>query len=1550
MFLFLFLFLALFLTLFLTLLFFLSLLLLPFSFSLFFLFIIFMIFIIFFFQCPLSLNAPLSSQYITIVNEQTAEISALRAALSAASSSSSSSHSSSRSPPLTSAAAAVNIVEDGLSVAEVYDRLLSSEQALEAESAKSAGLELTMEKILREFEAKAPVIKRQQREHAESSANLERMAERVRSAEGEAGERGAESRRLEKEARIATVAKTVAEKENRDLAIQVQTLLSRQSSSSSSSSSSPFAALPPSTTGAGTTGALVLVDSVVSLQTNNQTLLRSNHQLETELQQLRDSDDHAHDHAALSSRLDEALDELDGIREERAKQETMVAAIAQQRDMYRALLAQADGDAAPALTDGSKASSSSSPSRHAEVDSTATIELKNKLEAKQLETDRLTETIVRLKEYEANVSVTLERVREELSSSTIQLAQHKADAAHYKSKTERLTRLVDDGEKEAKRYSTQFSGLQSNLLQLQGQLTDVQADLDGKLKNVSLLEGNLRTARLAKEVSDGAEQRARADLDQCRRDLLQQQGLSESMARIESGLANQASEKVTKVTLENDKLNGLLGEERKRASEDRLLTDRKVNSMADEIKGHQSAQAEHAGQVATLNGNLQTALSEVALLKDKVGTLGRQLMSSSGGTAATAAGVSQLVDLSTLATDASSMEVTKKALKTAQEHVSNYKKIADHADRQLKELTGINSKYKADMEGQVKALKGQLESSKKSLADKVAMADTLGGDLVKQRESAVAAEKRLGAETASVKREYFEYKSVMGRSEDKISEMTREIETHAGVAKSAQENYERELTLHAAARTAVREARDDLEGEKRLRVNFENEVGATKSEMAATKSVWDGERLKLAKAIADAEERLDVNRKQNALLHSQIKTLSGAAEKLGEGGGGGGGGEGDSELRQLVAYMKSENEMVESKIQVLKHELDCERASCSVSKRSLDEARGELKRREEESGSASSASSEEHQKLMDQVNQLNLLRESNAMLREEAEKVKSKLSKVSEQLSATSRAQEPLQLKIKQLEELNVSFSADKESLGKEATNWKNRVKALTSKYDAVDPAEFEEAKEKVVILEKEKEEVAKRTTQREELLKKMRGDYTKAKNLVDALKKERDGLKEEKGKFEGERDEKEKLILQLKQQQLSSNKKGGEGEKEAEELKKTLESKDSELLNANQRLEKFREILRKQKEKIEEKAKQVDELEKKLKEGGGGGGGGAEGGGGEGSMSTPAPPPPAAAVKEKAAPAEKQAPAANAGGNKRKAPEDAGGADKDAGKEKLEAEAQEAAIRANVIKKKKDLEERKKKLEAQQAQKKKLEEKKALNAKKKEMEEAKKKAEAGRKERAEKEAREKAEKEKAEREEEVEEGEEEEEGQVEEGGDDDEKAQAKRESPSKTRKPQAKTAFSLAAGAKPFSFGASTAPAASTPPAASTSPAFGAGKPLTFGSGGTPAFSFAGGKLPVPNSKSPTLGGGAAGGGIGSSLFGAAPSPLGGASSFGSGAAIGAGASAFGTGGNKAAFGGAGPFGGKRAAEGGEGGGGGGAGEGEKEAKRRRGGEEEEGEGEDEE
>ena len=205
----------------------------------------------------------------------------------------------------------------------------------------------------------------------------------------------------------------------------------------------------------------------------------------------------------------------------------------------------------------------------------------------------------------------------------------------------------------------------------------------------------------------------------------------------------------------------------------------------------------------------------------------------------------------------------------------------------------------------------------------------------------------------------------------------------------------------------------------------------------------------------------------------------------------------------------------------------------------------------------------DHAKLMEQVQQLNLLRESNVMLRDDNVRANKRVTELEKEKSKATAAIEPLKKKLKDGQATNGSLEADKAALTKEVGNWKERVKSMTSKFHQIDPTEHTEALAKT-------ETLAKELASAKQLLTRTRQEFSKAKINVDKLTKEKETLTK----------------------QVVEKSKGSSGMKE---LKEKLASKETELKGSNDRLEKFRELLRKMKSDSHTKAKKIEELEGEL-------------------------------------------------------------------------------------------------------------------------------------------------------------------------------------------------------------------------------------------------------------------------------------------------------------------------------------------------------------------
>ena len=271
------------------------------------------------------------------------------------------------------------------------------------------------------------------------------------------------------------------------------------------------------------------------------------------------------------------------------------------------------------------------------------------------------------------------------------------------------------------------------------------------------------------------------------------------------------------------------------------------------------------------------------------------------------------------------------------------------------------------------------------------------------------------------------------------------------------------MALHAEARNALRDARSKAESEQSLRKTAKAALESKKAEFEANESVWQSEKIKLEEMSEQAKARYEDLQRQNNLLHEQLTSLSEKVEKF----------QSDrtselvvekecsavdkqlTDMRELLQFKQSECVMLLADLASSKRTAERERTAAEMTKKSLEEARSEIKVLRDGSKEGSSApvdkgTSELRNQLNTANDQLVLVRESNTMLREETQRLTKKLSDVEAECKELKTAASPNNEKLSNLEVEKAALVAEKDSLSREVDAWKNRVHSLVSKFNQV--------------------------------------------------------------------------------------------------------------------------------------------------------------------------------------------------------------------------------------------------------------------------------------------------------------------------------------------------------------------------------------------------------------------------------------------------------------------------------------------------------------------
>lgn len=1001
--------------------------------------------------------------------------------------------------------------EDGepmVGTVEWIQRLAHTKQALAQERAQHNQLKHWYHNLLLEIQQKAPLWMRQRREYDAAVEQLQDYQQRLEAALREVDEARAEARDARQDAQSSHRRVRAHQAEAQRLAQQVQRLLVQRAARGEEEEEHDTTSTSPSTT----IGPNDIPTSVQQMQQHNQALLTEQHNLReqiTQLEQQLASD-------MVRTKLQAAEAELQALRNERNKQARLVEQVVQQRDLYRALVAQqqkqpdqtstttsGDGDPDWSVVDLA--------SHHAER--ARQLEEKNRTLEDQLATargewtvlqrqkDEWTETMARYEAHQTSLTEKVNVLERDLLTARSQVARAESDATYHQEKClrleESLTRVRDEVTKvtslkqELQRIN---SGLQQALSKAQADTARLQSDVQQAERKARLMETQTLTAQ-------AAERRLADENRQYRMEIDRQGTVIDSIRRIEASLSAQKETERDEWKQEVERLTAQLDKERERwmadadTSKARLveLEDRLQEAERRKDKAQSDAIQAKKGllHLQTEKKQLQATLAQVeAKLKAAKRKLGEE-----DDDDAEAAEVALQAQIDRLQSE---LGQAREQIKLLNEQAADYEKVAQDSEAALVELRAATQTYKAGQGKELEQLKAVIQSMKQEAAAKQDVIQELTNDLAGQRGEREKVEATLKAEILSLQTEMANMVQDTESAKAAAAAMKLDVENLRKEAERTHNNYERELALHAEARTAVRLAREDADKEKNQRLAAEDQLDTLKQELEESRQVWNQEKAALQEATKLAEDRLKGARDQNAALHKQLETLGEMVEKnqaarveTAAGSTTTSDETGDlqkviAELREVVKFLRSENEMVQAQMEHAKRTADRERAAANIVKRSLEEARAELQILQSRCQGTTNGTEEQLKetkaKLEASEDQINLLRDSNKLLREETEKLQGLLASANKEVEEAKASFEPAEKMKHDLELKIASLESERASLARDLEDWKNRVKSLVSKFNQVDPEEHKRLVQEVDTMKKEKESLNawKRATEEE--------------------------------------------------------------------------------------------------------------------------------------------------------------------------------------------------------------------------------------------------------------------------------------------------------------------------------------------------------------------------------------------------------------------------------------------------------------------------------------
>ena len=520
-----------------------------------------------------------------------------------------------------------------------------------------------------------------------------------------------------------------------------------------------------------------------------------------------------------------------------------------------------------------------------------------------------------------------------------------------------------------------------------------------------------------------------------------------------------------------------------------------------------------------------------------------------------------------------SLDLTNVQLENALQRSEKLLQLSREVEDDMASQGATHQKYMEDMNGEIAAkdatiaeLQRQVEALTAELGNsntELNMLRDTQADIARKFEDK---ERMLTGEIARLKDDGERYLEVAKFHQ-------QDLRAQAEIASKAQQDYEQELVKHAEAAKLLQQLRTEHNELKTRSAAWRAEAESARVSLAQAEQSWEERRQQLETEIAEIKARRDDINAQNKLLHQQLDGVTAqiaslqqsrnsqadvatespvAADSAAEG------------LRELNNYLRREKEILEVQYDLKVQEAKRLAQQFEYSQSQLDEARLKLEQ-ERRSQADSARNSLTHKELVDKLNELNLIRESNVTLRNENQRTQAQLQQKSARIDELEAKIQPLEARISELE-LDKSFKeAEIKQLQEAREGLQKRIESILSKYGQADPHEVEELKATIASLEAEVDTLKQteatlqgKANEAEVALEAERARWKTTREKLAA------DFKERYGKIKAARDELQAKNTELANNIDSNNGRTSECQKELEAARQEI----SDLVEKNKVLE----------------------------------------------------------------------------------------------------------------------------------------------------------------------------------------------------------------------------------------------------------------------------------------------------------------------------------------------------------------------------------------------
>ncbi|CAI4045414.1 hypothetical protein SKDZ_11G2980 [Saccharomyces kudriavzevii ZP591] len=426
------------------------------------------------------------------------------------------------------------------------------------------------------------------------------------------------------------------------------------------------------------------------------------------------------------------------------------------------------------------------------------------------------------------------------------------------------------------------------------------------------------------------------------------------------------------------------------------------------------------------------------------------------------------------------LEMSKINLTEAYSQIQEYKKLYESTAQSLREM---NSKLDESNE----AFSNQIQSltdEKNKLEDKVSLLKeqsfNLNNELDLQKNEMEKKKVEFKKIIAILQNNNKEIETVKSEYESKLSKIQDDLDQQTIYANTAQNNYEQELQKHADVSKTISELREQLHTYRGQVKTLTLSRSELENILKENEKSWTSQKQSLLEQLDLSNSRIEDLSSQNKLLYNQIELYTAA-----------GNGVGDARNRptlnnDILVTLRRERDILDTKVTVAERDAKMLRQKITLMDVELQDARTKLNNSRVENDERSSIV-QQHDVIMEKLNQLNLLRESNITLRNELENCSKKNKELQSELVKLKEIIAPIESELSALKYSMQEKEQEIRLAKEEVHRWKKRSQDILEKHQQLSSNDYEKLESEVESLKAQLEDKMQQGTEAEERFNRLR-------------------------------------------------------------------------------------------------------------------------------------------------------------------------------------------------------------------------------------------------------------------------------------------------------------------------------------------------------------------------------------------------------------------------------------------------------------------------------